>query len=111
MDFHYKHRQSNTYQLRLEGFGHCLSPFKKYNALILFGVCVSWCEQGNGKLEYKLVVLLEDTFTYMVLNNLDCWDILQMLEADHVHCDDALELCYEIKDGNESPRSLDLEDE
>ncbi len=93
MDFHFKRRQGNVYQLAFEPRGLCLSPSKKYSVLILWGKCVSWCVLNEGKLEYSIVAMLG--FDYIVVSNLDCWDILQVLEADHVHLEDMLDLCYE----------------
>ena len=100
MEFSFKYRRGNTYQLTFEPRGLCVSPFKKYSALVFLGQCISWCEMGNGQLDYSSVVGRKDIFHYQVVTNLDCWDLLQILEADHVHDDDILEMTYDL--GNES---------
>lgn len=81
-----------------------MSPFKKYKAMILFGKCVSWCDEVSN-LDYSMPAKLgTDTFYYMVLSNLNCWDLLQILESEYVHVDDAIELCYDLKNESEDDK-------
>ncbi len=95
MDFMYKSLEGSVYQLHFtHDKGICLSPFKKYKALVLDGVCVSWCESG-GKLEWKEILAVDKDYYYIAISNIDCWDLLQILETWHNETEDLLMLCYQ----------------
>lgn len=95
MDFIFKCRLGCGYQLRFSSEGICLSPFKKYDALIVDGKCLDWCEQGVRKLNLKLVADFDKDFKYIA--NLNCWDILTILESEFNHTDELEEICYPLE--------------
>lgn len=64
--------------------------------IIMLGQCISWCEEGVGKLDYTIPNSLE-VHDYKVITNLNCWDLLTIVESDFNHTDELLELCYELE--------------
>ena len=93
MDFMFKHNEGLIYRLYFTTEGLCLSPFKKYSVVIIFGICVNWCEGGTSGLDLKIPVAAE-IHDYKVIANLNCWDLLTILESEFNHTDELLEMCY-----------------
>lgn len=95
MDFMYKVPGGIAYQLHFTcDKGLCLSPFKKYKAIIIDGQCVSWCEY-NDTLDYSPSFKIPKGSDYKVLDNIDCWDLFLIFESEHNRAEDLLELCYD----------------
>lgn len=96
MDFMYKSLEGSAYQLHFtHEKGICLSPFKKYKALVLDGVCVSWCE-ADGKLEWGKILDVGQEYYHIAISNIDCWDLLQILEDWHNETEEMMMLCYRV---------------
>lgn len=97
MDFMFKDKVGGAYQLRFSTEGLCLSPFKKYDAIVVDGKCLDWCEQGVRDANLKTIPNFDSDFKYIV--NLSCWDIFTILESEFNHTDELVELCYELENG------------
>ena len=91
----FKHKVGSAYQLCFSTEGLCLSPFKKYSALLVDGKCVDWCEHDVRKLNLKKVRDFDNDYKYIV--NLDCWDILTILESEFNHTDELEVMCYPLE--------------
>ena len=97
MDFMLKCKDRCGYQLQFsEESGLCLSIFKEYKALIVFGTCISWCECDGGNLDYTSIVADFKEHSYVVVSNINCWDLLTILESDYNRNDELIELCYPL---------------
>lgn len=71
----------------------------------MFGKCIGWCEEETGKLDYSIPVSFGKDWNYKVLANLNCWDLLTILESDYNRTEELLELCYHFKTDSSSQSS------
>lgn len=98
MDFMFNYRDGvNVWQLSFSNRqGVCLSPFKRYAALVIAGELADWAEMTSGKLNlnWSKTFDLEKDHTYHVVGNLTCWDLLDLMEAEHITVDCLLDMCY-----------------
>ena len=106
MDFMLNVRDgANVWQLSFSTRrGLCLSPFKRYAAIIIVGELVEWAEMDGSKtkLTYAKTFVIGKEDTYQVVSNLTCWDLLELMEAEHITVDCLLDMCYPPPPKNES---------
>ncbi len=102
MDFMFKHSEGLTYRIHFVTEGMCLSIFKSYSAVVMFGQCISWCEGSVENLDLSIPVRAK-IHNYKVLANLNCWDLLLVLESEFNHTDELVEMCFknELSDGSD----------
>lgn len=67
------------YQLG-SGIGVSLSTTKLYSVLLLFGYVSSYGEKVNTLSFKEVIQFTEEDIHYKIIINLNCWDILRLLE-------------------------------
>jgi hypothetical protein len=106
MDFMFNNRDGvNVWQLSFSNRrGLCLSLFKRYAAIIIAGELVEWAEMTGEKLNltWSKTLDLEKDQAYHVVCNLTCWDLLELMEHEHITVDCLLDMCYPPPPKNES---------
>ena len=94
MDFFFRREGGNAHRLHFtEISGLCLSTNKRYSAVIIQGQVDNWAE-GEGKVSYTNAVLRGKDWDYKVVVNLTCWDILELLEMEHIETETLFYMCY-----------------
>ena len=91
----FKHIEASGYQIKFTTEGLCVSPFKTYSAVIIFGQCVTWCEGSTKNLDLSIPVAAK-IHDYKVVANLNCWDLLTILESEFNRTEELLEMCYPL---------------
>lgn len=73
--------------------GLCLSTTTLYKALIIDGRCSEW-RKSDETFNYTELFKLDKDYPHKVLADINCWDLLTILESDH-NCSDELDaLCF-----------------
>lgn len=107
MDFMWRTDGGRLYSIQGLPKGVCVSAFQRYTALIIDGLCVSWC-QDEEKLDYTEMAKRPRDWDYKIVANLTCWDLLTILEAEFNKTEDLLELCYPaVKNVTKSTSEVD----
>ena len=93
MDFFYRYPGGPAHRLHFRKVGLSLSTTKTYKALIIEGQCREWTEE-SAPLSYKAMFERGKDWDYKVVANLTCWDVLALLEMEHVSTEELCEMCY-----------------
>lgn len=96
---------ANVWQLSFSNRrGLCLSLFKRYSVIVIDGELAEWAEMDgeNANLTYVKTFAIEKDYTYHVVSNLTCWDLLELTEVEHITLDCLLDMCYPPPPKNES---------
>lgn len=94
MDFFFRRDGGNTHCIHFtETSGLCLSTNKRYSAVIIQGQIDNWAE-GECTVSYRNAILQGKDFDYKVVVNLTCWDMMELLEMEHIETETLFYMCY-----------------
>ena len=100
MEFCYKFDTEcgRSYQLHFVTEGMSLSISKKYSALIINNQFIGYCEGDAQKSLFRPTFELPDEHHYKILTNINCWDLLLVMETEYIDDDILIYICFGPKE-------------
>ena len=97
MEFCYKYSDGNgrLYHIAFSvDRGLSLSTAKTYSALLIHNQFAGYCEGNASGSLFRPTFDLDKEHHYKILTNLNCWDLLMLMESDYVEEDDLIHICF-----------------
>lgn len=83
-----------SYQLHFSKEGLSLSTAKKYSVLLINNQFESYCEGEPTGSIFLPVLKLNKGDHYKLIVDLNCWDLLALMETDYVDDELLIEICF-----------------
>ena len=97
MEVCYKYHDGNGrfYQIAFSAnTGVSLSTNKTYTALLIHNQFVGYCEGQASGTFFRPTFELDEGHHFKILTNLNCWDLLTVMESDYVDDEDLIHICF-----------------